>query len=193
MTYNEAYNQILQTYLCSEHGFRCDNSRQDWELLFNRPEISGANWITQANYHIAQSTGVDYFLNIARGLLNISINPPAITAEKPEEDYDNKAVDSWEVVNDSLVQSWEVVKKTDLEKWHEIDYPKRLVAHELMFLSDDPVVSARVNMFWNLFTSRKLPVHNEAGQLFIYCRFIEEQYAGIATQMGIVIEEKPEA
>lgn len=192
MNYTQAYNQILQTHLCTEHGFRCDNSRHDWELLFNRPVTYGDNWQTQVDVFVQKSTGVDYFLNVARGELNISLNPATITAEKPEESYTHKAVENWQVVNDSLVQSWELVEKTALEKWHEQDYPKRLIAHEAMFLTGDPAISAQVNMFWNLFLARKLPFYNEDGALYIYCKFIEEQYAGYAEQLGITIENKPE-
>lgn len=58
--------QIIQ-YL-TNHGFLCDNSEHDWELLYNRPRIFGANWKAQSDYQRSLSTGVDYFLNHAYNL-----------------------------------------------------------------------------------------------------------------------------
>lgn len=49
------------TYL-KNHGFKCDNSKEDWYKLYNRPRIFGANWQAQADYQISLSTGVDYFI-----------------------------------------------------------------------------------------------------------------------------------
>lgn len=50
------------------HGFACDNSQADWDKLYNRPKIFGANWKSQADYQFSISTGVDYFLNHAYAL-----------------------------------------------------------------------------------------------------------------------------
>ena len=55
------------TYL-TNHGFNCDNSKHDWDLLYNRPHIFGEKWEVQADYQRSISTGVDYFLNHAYNL-----------------------------------------------------------------------------------------------------------------------------
>lgn len=67
VTDNAARKQQIITYL-KNHGFACDNSKADWDKLYNRPKVFGANWQAQSDYHQSISTGVDYFLNVAYGL-----------------------------------------------------------------------------------------------------------------------------
>ena len=62
-----AERQAKIDYLITQ-GFKCDNSKEDWYLLYNQPKIFGANWRTQADYQISLSTGVDYFISIAYSL-----------------------------------------------------------------------------------------------------------------------------
>lgn len=66
-TAREARRQQAITYL-TNHGFLCDNSEHDWDLLYNRPKIFGDNWKLQSNSQRSISTGVDYFLNHAYNL-----------------------------------------------------------------------------------------------------------------------------
>lgn len=66
-TDNAARKQQIITYL-KNHGFACDNSKADWDKLYNRPKVFGANWQAQSDYQQSISTGVDYFLNVAYGL-----------------------------------------------------------------------------------------------------------------------------
>lgn len=67
VTDNAARKQQIITYL-KNHGFACDNSKADWDKLYNRPKVFGVNWQAQSNYQQSISTGVDYFLNVAYGL-----------------------------------------------------------------------------------------------------------------------------
>jgi hypothetical protein len=60
--------QVFITKLQAK-GFLCDNSQADWYKVYNRPEIFGKNWQNQADYQISISTGVDYFLNKVRELV----------------------------------------------------------------------------------------------------------------------------
>lgn len=60
----EAQRQQIITYL-KNHGFAVDNSKADWDRLYNRPRIFGANWQAQSNYQQSISTGIDYFINKA--------------------------------------------------------------------------------------------------------------------------------
>jgi len=50
-------------------GFACDNSIEDWYKLFNKPEIFGANWQSQADYEFSISSGLEYFLNKASQII----------------------------------------------------------------------------------------------------------------------------
>lgn len=56
--------QIAITYL-QNHGFACDNSLADWQLLYNHPKIFGANWNAQALYQFGLGKDLDYFLQMA--------------------------------------------------------------------------------------------------------------------------------
>lgn len=67
VTANAARKQQIIAYL-TNHGFNCDNSQHDWDLLYNRPRVFGANWKAQSNYQRSLSTSVDYFLNHAYNL-----------------------------------------------------------------------------------------------------------------------------
>lgn len=62
----ERKQQLINLF--AEAGFACDNSKADWDKLYNRPEIFGANWQLQSDYQQSVSTGLDYFLNTAQGL-----------------------------------------------------------------------------------------------------------------------------
>lgn len=50
-------------------GYLCDNSQTDWNKLYNNPSLFGANWQNQATYQKSISTGIDYFLQKAQGIL----------------------------------------------------------------------------------------------------------------------------
>lgn len=50
-------------------GFAVDNSLADWERLYNYPEIHGSTYKEKAALSQVQSTGVDYFLNVASAML----------------------------------------------------------------------------------------------------------------------------
>ena len=58
-----------QTNALKAIGFIGDNSQADWDKLYNRPKVFGANWQMQANYQKSISTGVEYFLNKAQEIL----------------------------------------------------------------------------------------------------------------------------
>lgn len=63
----EAYQkQQKQAYIESlkEVGFNCDNGVEDYEKLFNRPEIFGDRWQQKAEEAQAQSTSIDDFINL---------------------------------------------------------------------------------------------------------------------------------
>jgi len=64
---NSAFRVKAVTYL-QNHGFAVDNSKADWDKLYNRPHVFGANWQAQSNYQQSISTGVDYFISVAYGL-----------------------------------------------------------------------------------------------------------------------------
>ena len=64
---NAAFRAKAVTYL-QNHGFAVDNSKADWDKLYNRPHIFGANWQAQSDYQQSISTGVDYFIQVAYGL-----------------------------------------------------------------------------------------------------------------------------
>jgi len=60
--------QQIITYL-TNHGFKCDNSRGDWERLYNHPKYFGNNWKESfADVQISISPNVDYFLQVAYDL-----------------------------------------------------------------------------------------------------------------------------
>lgn len=61
---NAAFRSKAVTYL-KNHGFAVDNSKSDWDKLYNRPEIFGANWQAQSDSQQSISTGADYFINKA--------------------------------------------------------------------------------------------------------------------------------
>jgi hypothetical protein len=69
---NENRKQAFITKLKSK-GFICDNSQADWHKVYNRPQIFGASWKKQADYQMSISTGIDYFLNKVRELIEIYI------------------------------------------------------------------------------------------------------------------------
>ena len=64
---NATRKQQTITYL-RNHGFSVDNSKADWDKLYNRPHVFGANWQAQSDYQQSISTGVDYFIQVAYGL-----------------------------------------------------------------------------------------------------------------------------
>jgi hypothetical protein len=67
VTLTEQRRQQAITYL-QNHGFAVDNSKADWDKLYNHPKIFGANWQAQSDYQQSISTGVDYFIQVAYGL-----------------------------------------------------------------------------------------------------------------------------
>jgi len=67
VTDNAAFRAKAVTYL-QNHGFTVDNSKADWDKLYNRPNVFGANWQAQSDYQQSISTGVDYFIQVAYGL-----------------------------------------------------------------------------------------------------------------------------
>jgi len=64
---NAAFHAKAVAYL-KKHGFKVDNSPGDWDRLYNRPAIFGANWQDQSDYQQSISTGVDYFIQVVYGL-----------------------------------------------------------------------------------------------------------------------------
>ena len=44
-------------------GFACDNSLDDYELLFNYPEVFGVDYIKHAQYHYNESNGDLYYFH----------------------------------------------------------------------------------------------------------------------------------
>lgn len=64
---NAARRQQAITYL-QNHGFKCDNSPEDWNKLYNRPYIFGERWYIQSEYQQSISTGIDYFIQTAYSL-----------------------------------------------------------------------------------------------------------------------------
>lgn len=56
--------QSILDYLTSI-GYLCDNSKEDWRKLFNRPHIFGETWAEKADYQQSISPGIDYFINKA--------------------------------------------------------------------------------------------------------------------------------
>ena len=70
---NAAFKQKAITYLQNK-GFAVDNSLSDWQKLYNHPRIFGANWMSMANYQFSQSTGIDYFIQVAYQLWQEFVN-----------------------------------------------------------------------------------------------------------------------
>jgi hypothetical protein len=46
-------------------GYTCDNSQQDWQKLYARPEIFGELWQEKADYQQSISPDIDYFISKA--------------------------------------------------------------------------------------------------------------------------------
>lgn len=57
-------------------GYACDNSESDWDKLYNKRTVYGDNWKAQADSYRDLSTGKEYFLNHAQGILyaNYQVN-----------------------------------------------------------------------------------------------------------------------
>jgi hypothetical protein len=68
VTNNAARKTKLVEQLKSR-GYACDNSKEDWYKVYDRPHIFGANWQKQAEYQMSISTGPDYFINTVINLI----------------------------------------------------------------------------------------------------------------------------
>lgn len=62
----ELEKQQKQAYIDSlkEIGFACDNSIEDYEKLYGRPEIFGETWKAKAKAAHDESTSIDDFINL---------------------------------------------------------------------------------------------------------------------------------
>ena len=60
----DARKKAVEATLKAE-GYKVDNSASDWDKLYNKPEVYGANWKKQADYQRSIAKSADDFIQKA--------------------------------------------------------------------------------------------------------------------------------